>query len=893
MAKLDLQPVELDLQPIEPTLDLQPIEEPLDLQPAKLTFPQRIKKQLPFKSLRKAVGAPELERGERTLLGNIFQRPAAAARAGIRGLAPGGETPVEAFRRGALVPEEVETFQSEFLRKFTPGTSSTIINFIGGLPASTLGLAADIATSPADLLLILTGQKIVAPIAKIPVGKTRLGILAREPIQGIPSLIRGRVPRARALVPITQSPRQLAREIPKIKIAPTVREAVTGKPIPRLRIKTQREIAQEAAEIVIRNPQSKIAQDTSQKLFRRIAEELGAGDIKPQDLPQILKDYKMNSAEFANLYVDMISTSGKELNILSQLARQVKKALPDTPEVRSVLSKLKIREPTGFETVKEIYRSVDNTRRALMVSQMATAMRNAISQAGRYTLNIFDDALTGLSESITRTKLPKDAFAPLLQDLASFGRRLKPTSIRKLNSLLDVYPITKAKLISAPIHDITVGNKVSNFVMGLNRAQEFFFRKMAFDARLTSNAQRAGVPLERVSKGMLDDAVSSALEITFAKAPGKGTAGNALLDMYSKFPFLTTVHPFPRFWTNALKFLWDFNPTGFLTAASRAKMFSKDPRAVYTALSKATLGSLMLGAANEVRKNPKIGGEKWFEIKAGKRTIDTRAFAPFSTYLFLAEMMQNPERLSGTDFAQGIVSINRIAGTGLVLVDVLRSDSFQNTARLLKEFAGSWFGGFSVPFRTISDMLGQFIPEEATGRTTRESPFVAPFISNIPFLQRRLPESARLTRPEPFRREFPLLRQFTGITIKTKTSFEREIDRLNLRRLFPKTGDRTLDRLLTQAIGQEFGGLGETLIKTQKYLDSSTDEKKQLIRDVLSAKKKEISSQVKLPFFLELLRKIKTRDKQLDKFEELVKKNKLNKAEANELLKNRSLWISP
>lgn len=100
-------------------------------------------------------------RGERTLMGNIFERPAAAIRATIGALGPGGETPLEAYKRGSLYPEEVPTFQEQALDKFSPNTSSVLANFIGGLPASTIGLAADIATNPADIMLMLLGR---API---------------------------------------------------------------------------------------------------------------------------------------------------------------------------------------------------------------------------------------------------------------------------------------------------------------------------------------------------------------------------------------------------------------------------------------------------------------------------------------------------------------------------------------------------------------------------------------------------------------------------------------------------------------------------------------------------------------------------------------------------------
>lgn len=100
----------------------------------------------------------EPKSGERTLLGNLFERPGAAVRAGIRGLKPGGETPVQAFSRASVTPENEPTFQQQFLETGVPQTESVLVNFLGGLPASTLGLAVDMATNPADLLTTLLGN---------------------------------------------------------------------------------------------------------------------------------------------------------------------------------------------------------------------------------------------------------------------------------------------------------------------------------------------------------------------------------------------------------------------------------------------------------------------------------------------------------------------------------------------------------------------------------------------------------------------------------------------------------------------------------------------------------------------------------------------------------------
>jgi hypothetical protein len=109
------------------------------------------------------------QQGERNLVGNIFERPAAAIRSGLQG---------KGYAEGAVNPTGVPTFQQLALEKFAPKTSSVVANFMGGLIPSTLGLVADIATNPADLLTMLVGK---APVG----GGKNLGqvVSATKPMQ--------------------------------------------------------------------------------------------------------------------------------------------------------------------------------------------------------------------------------------------------------------------------------------------------------------------------------------------------------------------------------------------------------------------------------------------------------------------------------------------------------------------------------------------------------------------------------------------------------------------------------------------------------------------------------------------------------------------------------------
>ena len=176
MVKMNAPKQDIDTYIQEEGIDLGRIQRfPLPEEPTPISA--RVKKALPFETVRKIVGAPEYERGERSLLGDIFERPGAAVRSAILG---------RGYKKGALYPEEVPKFQDIGLEKYydfvgktakemTPlqAKAHTAIMSIPGLGVSATGLAADVLTNPANLLLLLVG--------KTPVGKGRtLGGIVSE-----------------------------------------------------------------------------------------------------------------------------------------------------------------------------------------------------------------------------------------------------------------------------------------------------------------------------------------------------------------------------------------------------------------------------------------------------------------------------------------------------------------------------------------------------------------------------------------------------------------------------------------------------------------------------------------------------------------------------------------
>ena len=411
-----------------------------------------------------------------------------------------------------------------------------------------------------------------------------------------------------------------------------------------------------------------------QRLFRHVQDALAAGEIAPESLPGILERHGVTAAEFASDYAQTVSNSGRTLGQLSNLRQRLGVVFANEPEAAQILAALPETPPSGFSKVMGWYRQVDDQRRALLVSQWATWAPNALTQTARLGLDSVDNALSsfiGGESAVGSLQAGLDNFSAVV-------RRMTPAGRDRLAGIMDEFPLDAARLAGTISGEATLGSKLSSFINPLNAAQEGFFRKVAFDAKLSTLARERGLNMDALAASpgqipgdMIEQAAKHALEVTFASTPQAGSFGAALLNAYRELPILTTINPFPRFFGNALKFLYEFSPLGItklLTPAAERTLASGNPASSAQVISRAALGTGMLASAIAIRATD-VGGEKWYELKVpgSDQRLDTRAMGPFNMYLLMAEGIVHPERLTVADWAKGLVGINRVAGTGLVL----------------------------------------------------------------------------------------------------------------------------------------------------------------------------------------------------------------------------------
>jgi hypothetical protein len=587
--------------------------------------------------------------------------------------------------------------------------------------------------------------------------------------------------------------------------------------------------------------------DESKRIFRQISEALRLGEIAPNDLPEILGKNQMSAAQFAEMYAETVSTGGRILGYHSRAKRQLTKVFANFPEASAILEgafKGEGQLKYGMDHVMQVYGSVENFRRAMLVSQAATALRNMWSQTGRITIGALDDALQGSIRGTVGAQ--GQTYQQTMEGLNTFvaaTNRLSPGGRKRLFEILEQNhaALAKGKLLSQPVHEVALTGKFAHAVNILNRGQEMFFRKVAFESKLRSLLQRKGMNFNTVNpkhipKDLLEESVNYAMEMTFAASPKSRAMQNFVKAWTNYIPGATTIQPFPRFnVANAIPFIYEHSPLGFLSAMKPSTikaLASGNPDLFAKHASRALIGSMMLDQAIRFRQSDHAG-EKWYEIKTGTdektgkpKYMDTRAYAPFSTYLFIAEHFANPERIKPKDYAEAFVGLNRIAGSGLVALDWIRARSVESFQKQAANFAGQYLGSFTVPFRTLSDVYSGVDEKEALYRDYRENPWLAPMMQNIPELSQMIPEkyspltTQRLKKGEPmFGLPAGIARQLSGFSQRTKTPIMQEIDRLGMdwSSISPRSGIARADRQLSRYMAPIVEKVTPPVIRSKQY----------------------------------------------------------------------------
>ena len=603
----------------------------------------------------------------------------------------------------------------------------------------------------------------------------------------------------------------------------------------------------------------------------------------------VLKRNNINEIQFAQLWRLGASDAGRRLAQLSV----AKKAMKDIGQQISETAPQEGMASSLIKSFGDTAYKLDNVRRGLLVSQVATSMRNFTAQVGRvgvHTLtkgmdNILNRTFNPMRRLFGKEEVPVDQTETfgLLLNLTSNKKKAKEATefatkyfVNEKDRLFNNYASEVAS--AADTQTLKGAQKVVDGLNVINRMQEFYYRRGMFAASLDKTLKKKGISLDDVvknndtkaiTKADVEKAVDDALEFTYAKTPDN-KFGKAFVDISNSIPFLTTgLIPFARFMTNAMKFQYQHSPLGplsLLSGKERAKVAAGD----MGVFSKAMIGtSLLMGTIEAKRRG--FGSEKWYEMqtKDGK-TIDMRPYFPLTPYLLVADLIVRAEdgRIppNAKDVIQGLTGAQFRAGAGLALVDnfINEISGVSNEARISKavaRFTSEVLGGFLTPLRMFGDFIEQDQPFRTALPETQTygdipSAVVEQLKTSVPSIRETLPEAESPTRaatpgrPETVKLPFtdielpgPLTRQLTGVTVREQKNLaEKELDRLGFKRIdiLPYTGDRTADQIMAKYMGPLVENLISRLVVAPKYQKLNNPAKELVMREALKEIRKEI-----------------------------------------------------
>jgi hypothetical protein len=587
-------------------------------------------------------------------------------------------------------------------------------------------------------------------------------------------------------------------------------------------------------------------------------------------VPEILAQYNIDEVTFARWYREDVKRAARTLASGSWMGRYLREYMKD-PDARGVLEEMSQRPPLlSWAGFKERFSRVENLRRAAMTAQLKTAVRNAITQSGNYILKGVEDAVDGVMKVGRGLESSEKAFIQANEDLMAVGRRFKPEYRESLDQLLKSMPKQTAQLLDTPTFDLTYGTKLSRLLSTFNRLQETYFRKLVFDAQIRGELARKGFDVngmpdtwEVPTKDLVsaaEKAVDESLRITFSQGP-QNRLTREILSAYKQFPMLSLIQAFPRFYFgNAMSFLFRYSPAGFLSP----KVWKDLAAGNHQRLVSATLGSMWLGLAVVYRMQEAAPG-KWHDIRLGKddRDVDSRIYAPFiAPYLFLGQVIVDTyhktlgkeARLSQKDYTGAVLGMNRIAGTGLAIVEAMleeRSDLSTLWSKT-KYVAGQYVSSFLVPFLQAKDVVAQFSEDERKYRNVAGNEFIGPSLRNVPGLSRLLPEAPAMTRPGAAMSEEsdmlamlegnvpkgPVLGQLTGLNVRKKSFVEKELERLNIgfaQIAPPGSGQPEIDRRAGFLLGEMMPEVLDEFMQSDVYAELDDAARKTEVLSIIAS----------------------------------------------------------
>jgi len=591
-----------------------------------------------------------------------------------------------------------------------------------------------------------------------------------------------------------------------------------------------------------------------------------------QVMDEVIKDpknYRQISDKFGFFSpAEMIRAAKGKLSESAQFmqgwSEASKKLIKESPEAAQILNKIAKGKIGLWDHLQDWYQKVDNIRKGLMVSQVATAMRNVETQGLRVMMEIPEKATEAVLQKMFRTKDTVKWSDGLEEVMGLFHRNKKFADEALAN-----YPKEYSRMFGTFSSDVSTiagkgwsyANKGVEVLNVLNRGQEFMIRRAVMMGELNAVARNKGLDLAKMMKegASLSDILSAkeaealvdkSLEITFAKNPEYGSMAQKFISAMH-FPGASYVVPFPRFMVNALKFNFEYSPAGFVKLVKPSE-WAKMGQGDFKTIARASIGSAMFYGAYQIRNSEYAGDLPW-EFKwgakdqiTGEQTVwDTRAYNPFMNYFVMADLTKRWSEnrwhtVTASMVAQGLLGTSmKMRTVGTIVDDVLQGlwnasgeegDNDQKRTQRLREYAGDLVGSWSVPMQTVKDLYDVF--EASPYFDKSESPIAQEFTTKVPGYAGEPLYSP--TSAGPIMREAPAKRQLAGVSLKTKNVFQQELDRFGVKAsdIFKSTGIREADNIIKKSMGTMSQELVVPFIQSSDYKELDKEEQDYILREI-------------------------------------------------------------
>jgi hypothetical protein len=688
---------------------------------------------------------------------------------------------------------------------------------------------------------------------------------------------------------------EIAAAVPETALTPEMAAVVNPVPttpvVPRTRMPEEQGMAGIKALDEKGQTRPIATQEVTDKVLRFEVDYLKeTGLSRPERLP--LKDFFFMHFDAGTLPMDRTLELAKQAGIdpsdLTDFVAGSQQTATEAARIlraRMVMSKYIKKEAAdvaeaGVKTPDELglWKRTTDATRGLMVSQLATTMRNTWGSVIRLPIDTATSLTSTAINAVTNPFRNDPVGTRAMDAFAVLTDRFQPARNKQFyEQLRTYYPKVTKELNATFAADVAGGvakdkfgkvEKVVNTLNLVNRVSETTTRNVMFPVYLRRELTRRNMNiddivdaqrLDEIPQDAIEAALRETMDFTYGAAPKTDHVMGKVADGFIRTvealgPAGVTIAPFPRFMVSALRFQAEYNPFGAMRLVSqknRNAMMAGDPEV----LSKAIVGTGLIGAAYLFRDSD-AAGEKWSEAKLPDgRVVDMKAYFPLPQYLLVADIMKryNDGKLNGQtldqaidakEIFQAVTGSQFRAGTGLYVVDEFikdLTDAGSDPKRYLDiigKFAADYGAAIFTPMQGLKDFYAEYDPEEAIYRDSKDS-FLGTLTRSIPGAQRALgiPEAESPTREAPMTTENPALRQLLGVTIRpAKNIVESELDKLGIAayKVGSKTGDTDTDRLINRDLGIIAERGISKVLQSPEYQSLDNVGKSAAIKDIYS-----------------------------------------------------------